>query len=131
MMREAESHATDDKQKKDEIEARNRADQTVYGAERLIQESGDKLPADVRSAVESAIADTKKAMEGTDQTVLNRSLEALTAAQHKAAEALYQQQPPPGGEQGPTSGQSGSRDAGGAQGDVIDAEVVDEDTKKA
>jgi molecular chaperone DnaK len=126
MMREAESHAADDKQRKEEIEARNRADQTVYGAERLIAESGSKLPADVRSSLESAIADTKKAMEGTDQAALTRALEALTAAQHKAAEALYRQTSTAGPEGEPTpGGQEQPRD----QGDVIDAEVVDEDKK--
>jgi molecular chaperone DnaK len=128
MMREAESHAADDRQRKEEIEARNRADQTVYGAERLLSESGDKLPAEVRSAVQSAIDDTKKAMEGTDQTALNRALEALTAAQHKAAEALYSQQSTPGAEPGASQGRPSPGPESNA-GDVIDAEVVDEDKK--
>ncbi len=127
MMREAESHAAEDKQRKEEIEARNRADQTVYGAERLIQESGSKLPADVRSSLESAIAETKKALEGTDQAALTRALEALTSAQHKAAEALYRQPSTSGPEPGPSEGEQ--QEPRGPQGDVIDAEVVDEDKK--
>jgi molecular chaperone DnaK len=128
MMREAESHATEDKQRKDEIEARNRADQTVYGAERLVAENGDKLPPDVRSGLESAIADAKKAMEGTDQTAITRAIDALTTAQHKAAEALYRQQPP-GGEQGPSSQGPNQQGPQSQDGEVIDAEVVDEDKK--
>ncbi len=130
MMREAESHAADDKQRKEEIEARNRADQTVYGAERLVQESGSKLPADVRSALESAIADTKKAVEGSDQAALTSALEALTSAQHKAAEALYRQQSTTGPEPGASEGGE-QQPPRGDQSDVIDAEVVDENGKKA
>src|SRR3989440_237351 len=66
MMKEAESHAGEDKKRRDEIEMRNRADQAVYGAERMLKDTGDKLaPAD-KSAIESAMENVKKAMEGTD-----------------------------------------------------------------
>src|SRR5687767_15214689 len=57
MMREAESHADEDKQRRDDIESRNRADQSVYTAERMLRDTGDKLSADERGAIESAIAD--------------------------------------------------------------------------
>ncbi len=130
MMKEAESHADEDKKRREEIETRNRADQAVYGAERLIKDTGDKLSADDRQAIESAMEAVKKANEGTDTAAVERALEQLTQAQHKAAESLYRQQAPgggpgPSGGDGPTAGAAqGSPDQ--KSGDVIDAEVVDE-----
>ena len=135
MMREAESHADDDRKRREEIEARNRADQAVYGAERFIKDSGDKLGASDRQAIESAIESLKKGIESNDAAAIAREMEALTQAQHKAAASLYQQAAPgggaaPGGDGG--AGGPGSAAGGGAQGgatgasgDVIDAEVVD------
>jgi molecular chaperone DnaK len=130
MMKEAESHADEDKKRRDEIETRNRADQAVYGAERLIKDTGDKLSAADRQAIESAMEAVKKANEGTDTAAVERALEQLTQAQHKAAESLYRQQAPGGGPgasggDGPTAGpEPGPSDQ--KSGDVIDAEVVDE-----
>ena len=90
MMRDAEAHAAEDKQRKEEIETRNKADQAVYGAEKFLKESGDKLePAD-RLAIESATNDVKKALESTDAKAIDRTLDALMQAQQKAAERLYQ-----------------------------------------
>jgi molecular chaperone DnaK len=133
MMREAESHSDEDKKRREEIETRNRADQAVYGAERMLKDTGDKLPAADKAAIESAMEAAKKATESNDAAEIQRALDQLTAAQHKAAEALYRQQAPSGG--GPTpgdgggagqAGASGSASGGTKQGDVIDAEVVDE-----
>ena len=70
MMKEAEAHADDDKKRRDEIEARNRADQAVYGAERFIKDSGDKLTAADRQAIESAIEALKKANESNDTAAI-------------------------------------------------------------
>ena len=130
MMREAESHADEDKKRREEIEARNKADQAVYGAERMVKDAGDKLSASDRQAIETASDAVKKATEANDPAAIQRALDQLTAAQHKAAESLYRQTPPggagggaPGG--GDAAGQA--RSAGGsAKSDVIDAEVVDE-----
>ena len=134
MMRDAEAHAEEDKKRREEIEARNRADQAVYGAERMVSESGEKLPAADRSAIESAIADLKKAIESNDASAMTRGMEALTQAQHKAAESLYRAQsqpgePTPGSEPGAGASSAGPSGAGGSTGDVIDAEVVDEEKK--
>src|SRR2546421_665665 len=89
MMKEAESHAEDDKKRRDEIELRNRADQAVYGAERMLKDTGDKLGAADKAAIESAMEAVKKANEGCDAAAIQRALDQRTAAQHKAAEALY------------------------------------------
>jgi molecular chaperone DnaK len=130
MMKEAEAHAEEDRKRREEIETRNRADQAVYGAERLLKDTGDKLGAADKAAIETAMEAVKKASEGTDTAALDKALEQLTAAQHKAAEALYKQQAP--GASAPGAGPAGAGAAGSAaggqqkSGDVIDAEVVDE-----
>jgi molecular chaperone DnaK len=132
MMKEAESHADEDKKRREEIEARNRADQAVYAAERMLKDTGDKLGAADRQAVESAMEDVRKANEGGDAAAVERALSALTAAQHKAAEALYRQTqssgpaPGAGGEAGGGAGASQGDGQAKGGGDVIDAEVVDE-----
>jgi molecular chaperone DnaK len=134
MMREAEAHADEDKRRREEIEARNKADQSVYTAERMLRDTGDKIGAADRSAIESAIADLKKAIESNDTAAMNRAMGALTAAQHKAAEALYRQQQqgggaPPGGGQTEPGPSDQPSEGQASTGDVIDAEVVDEEKK--
>src|SRR6187455_2110861 len=89
MMKEAESHADDDRKRKEEIETRNLADQAAYGAERMLKDSGDKISAADRQPVESAITDLKKAIEKGDVAEMKRTMETLSAAQHRAAEAMY------------------------------------------
>jgi molecular chaperone DnaK len=135
MMREAESHADEDKKRREEIEARNKADQAVYGAERMVKDAGDKLSASDRQAIETASEAVKKATEANDPAAIQRALDQLTAAQHKAAESLYRQTPPGGAGGGAPGGGGGGEDAAGQarpaggsapKSDVIDAEVVDE-----
>jgi molecular chaperone DnaK len=131
MMKEAESHAEDDKKRREDIELRNRADQSAYGAERMVKDAGDKLGAGDRQAIESAIEALKKANEGQDASAIQRALDQLTAAQHKAAETLYRQTSGAGagsaggGSEAPRGDGSAST-GGNKSGDVIDAEVVDE-----
>jgi len=126
MMKDAESHSADDKQRKEEVEARNRADQAVYVAEKFMKESGDKLDASDRMAIESATNDVKKALEANDAKAISRTLEALNTAQQKAAEHLYARTEGPGA--GGAGGPGGGAHAGGngKADDVIDAEVVEE-----
>ena len=134
MMREAESHADEDKARKESIEARNQADQAVYAAERMMQEAGDKLSADDRAPIEGAAADVRKALESEDDAALKSAMEKLTAVQHKAAEAMYKQAgqapPPPDPASGAGDGAGSAPGAGGASGggdgEVIDAEVVED-----
>jgi molecular chaperone DnaK len=129
MMREAESHAEDDRKRKEEIETRNQADQAAYAAERLVKDAGEKLPAADRQAIESAAEALKSAIERNDVAEIKRRMEALNAAQHKAAEAMYRTASTGGGA-GAASGSTPP--PGGASresGDVIDAEVVEEEKK--
>ena len=131
MMKDAESHAEEDRRRRDEIEVRNRADQAVYAAEKMLQDMGDKLAASDKSALENAIGELKTAVSSNDTAAMNRAMEQLTQAQHKAAESLYKQTgasagPGPEAGAGPAAGQT-SGDA--APGDVIDAEVVEDEKK--
>jgi molecular chaperone DnaK len=127
MVKEAESHADEDKRKREEIEARNRADSLVYQTEKLLRENREKLSDSDVKAVEAAIADCKKALEGGDVAQINRAADALTQASHKVAEAMYKAGPQAGGQAG-GSAQGGK--SGEKTDDVIDAEYVDADDKK-
>jgi len=135
MMKDAESHAEEDKKRREEIETRNRADQAVYAAEKMLQEMGDKIPASDKTAVQNAVDGLKKAIADNDVPGMTRAMDLLTQMQHKAAEALYknagatQGSEGAGGSEGPSSTGAqgpGSQGSTGSQGDVIDAEVVDD-----
>jgi molecular chaperone DnaK len=130
MVKDAESHADEDRKKKEEIEARNKADSLVYQTEKMLSEHRSKLSEADAKSVEAAIADTKKALEGGNVDEINRAADVLTQASHKVAEAMYKGTGPQGGQ--PGGGTPG--DGGGAQtgkpDDVIDAEYVDVDEKK-
>jgi molecular chaperone DnaK len=129
MMREAESHAAEDKRHKEEIETRNQADQAVYGTEKMLRDMGEKVGAADRAAVEAAINDVKSATEKNDTAAIKSALERLTAAQHKLAESLYAQAGAAGAPGGGAGPDAGAAPGGGAKDDVIDAEVVDEGKK--
>jgi molecular chaperone DnaK len=133
MAREAESHKGEDERRRQEIETRNRADALVYSTEKLLKENRDKIiDADAR-AIEEAVADVKKAMDGGTVESINQAVDKLTQATHKMAEAMYRQTAPPPPGAGPQPGaQPGGDGQAGSQGkkdDVIDAEFVDEDKK--
>lgn len=134
MVREAEAHAADDKQRKDQAEVRNRADSMVYQVEKLLQDNKGKIgDADVKAA-ESAIADVKKALEKADTEAINQSVDALTKVSHRLAEAMYQKSAGPSPEGAPGPGATGESQAASGQSkekeNVIDAEYVDVDDKK-
>jgi molecular chaperone DnaK len=133
MARDAESHAAEDKEKREEIEARNSLDGLVYNIEKMLKDSGDKVQAADKSEVESALADAKKALEGGNLGEMRTAQESLTKASHKLAEVLYK-----ANAAGPAAGQGApSAQADGTPGDgqkkdegVIDAEYVDVEDKK-
>jgi len=130
MMKDAEAHAAEDKARKEEVETRNRADQTVYQAEKFMKEAGDKIKPEDRMAIESAVTDLKKALENNDASSIKRTLEALDAAQMKAGQSMYSDAGAAGEAGGAGAAGAGSAGAnGGGSGnneDVIDAEVVEE-----
>jgi molecular chaperone DnaK len=136
MAKEAEAHAADDKTKRDEIEARNQLDSMVYNVEKMLKEHGDKISSDEKGNVESALADAKKSLEGSDAAIMNSARERLTQASHKLAEAMYKAAQTPAGSapgadgSGPQAGTPA--DGAGQKKDegVIDAEYVDVEDKK-
>ena len=136
MTRDADSHAEEDKKKREAIENKNRLDSMIYQTEKTINENREKIPVGVISEAEGVIAEAKKAVEAGDADQMTAQLENLTRVSHRIAEALYQQQAgsaAAGGEAGP---QPGAATGGAATGsgtgtdDVIDAEYIDVDEKK-
>jgi molecular chaperone DnaK len=134
MAKEAESHAAEDKEKREEIEARNQLDGMVYNIEKMLKESGDKIQGTEKSDVEAALAEAKKTLEGTPTSgELKAANEKLTHASHKLAEVLYKANAAAAqGAAGPAaSSPSDHGDAGAKkEGEVIDAEYVDVDDKR-
>jgi molecular chaperone DnaK len=132
MARDAESHSADDRKKKDEIEARNRADAMVYNVEKMLKEHRDKISADDAKNVETAVEDVKKAMNEGGFEALNSATDKLTQASHKLAEAMYKSQSAsgPNGAAGPTPGAGPGPEQEKPKDDVVDAEFVDVDDKK-
>ncbi|RPJ82488.1 MAG: molecular chaperone DnaK, partial [Acidobacteria bacterium] len=128
MMREAESHADEDKRRREVTDARNQADGLAYQIEKTLNENRDKIPAADASRVEGEIASLRKAAEGEDLYAIRNGMESLQKASHAMAEALYKQaQGTTDGASGPETpaGEAGAQ-GGAATGDVIDAEVVDD-----
>ena len=119
MVRDAEAHAGEDKQRKEAIEARNRTDALVYEVEKNLAEHGSKLEAPVKSAVEEALSRAREALKGDDPSAVQAAGEALQKAWHEAAAALYQSaQAPegskPGGGESSEGGDPGSKRGPGA-----------------
>ncbi len=128
MAKDAEAHATEDREAKDKIEARNQLDSMVYNVEKMLREGGEKVAAADKSDVETALADAKSTLAGGDpsKTEMDAARERLTTASHKLAEALYKAQSATAGTP-PTDGDAsaaGTADQPKDEG-VIDAEYVD------
>jgi molecular chaperone DnaK len=134
LVKDAEMHAEEDKQKRELVEARNSADALIYSTEKSIKDLGDKVDSDTKAKVEESIAALRKAMEGEDTAEIKRVSEELTQASHKLAEAMYQQasQKEQQAGAGAESAEQAAGGAGTADEDVVDAdfeEVKDEDKK--
>jgi molecular chaperone DnaK len=132
MARDAESHSADDRKKKDEIEARNRADAMVYNVEKMLKEHRDKISEADAKEVETAVEDLKKAMNEGGLDAINAATDKLTTASHKLAEAMYKTQGAAPNGAGPSAGgpQDGGAGTQAPKDDVVDAEFVDVDDKK-
>ena len=125
MVREAAAHADEDKARKDEIEARNRADSLVYQTEKMLADNKDKIPAPDAEAATRAVEGVKKAIEAGGKDAIDAAVAELERASHRLAEALYKETAG-----GPAAGGAEpSADDGKGAGDVVDAEVVDDDKK--
>jgi molecular chaperone DnaK len=119
MVREAESHAEEDKRKREEIEVRNQADTLTYNTEKVLNENKEKLSAEDVKAVEDAIKETREAIDSNNTALIKEKMEALNKASHKLAEIMYQKAS--AGSQTPPPPPGGGAKAGGQE-DVVDAE---------
>jgi molecular chaperone DnaK len=130
MVREAESHAAEDKKKRELIEAKNQGDNLVYQTEKSLKEYGDKIDASEKSKIEEGVATLKKALEGTDADEIKKASETLMQASHKLAEAVYAKAQG-GAEQGGAEAQGGEAASGPKGEKVVDAdfEEVKEEKK--
>ena len=104
MAREAEGHAAEDRSKREEIEAKNQLDATIYNMERMLREQGDKISPTDRGELENAIADARRALDSNDKRTMDQAVERLTQVSHRVAEQMYQAAQPQGAESGPTTG---------------------------
>src|SRR5229473_2651470 len=120
LVRDAESHAAEDKQRREEIEAKNQLDSLVYQVEKMLNENRDKISGSDVSNLESAIADARKAMEQGGLDTIKKATETLTSASHKLAEVMYQNAGAGAQQQSQQQQQQPS-----SKDDVIEAEVVD------
>jgi molecular chaperone DnaK len=127
LVKDAQSHSGEDKKRREAIEAKNQLDSLVYQTEKIVEESGDKVPAADKEAVTAAVAEAKKVLESQsgDAEALKKAAQELQKASYKIAEALYKQASPPAGGAPPEGGAPGGP-AGAGKEDVIDAEVVEE-----
>ena len=119
MRQDAEAHADEDRKRKDLIEARNNADNTVYASEKALKEFGDKVPTEIKTEIETKAAEVKKAAEGEDVAAIRSATEALGQVIQKIGASVYEQPGAAGGDPN-QAGQSGQAEPGP---DVVDGEV--------
>src|SRR5438309_1072138 len=136
MAKDAEAHAGEDKERRDQIEAKNQLDSMIYNVDKMLRENGDKIAGDDKTNVESALQEAKQTLDTGSTSELNAAREKLTQASHKLAEAMYKAaQATPGAAGVDTPGANGAGPSAGAASSekkdegVIDAEYVDVDQK--
>ena len=122
MVDEAEKYAEEDARRREEAETRNRADTLVYSTEKFVAENSEKIPDDIKSEVEAAIADLKKALEGTDIDAIKEATEKTAQVSQKMGTAIYAQS-----QASAASGAGGQAGEGPSEDEVVEAEIVDED----
>jgi molecular chaperone DnaK len=125
MVKEAEVHSAEDRQRKAVIEARNHLDSLIYNTEKTIRENREKLPSDLVAKVETAVSEAKESLKSDDEATLRGAAEKLMREAHALAEKMYQQaasSPPPPGGDAAAGGAGGGK---GAEGDVVEAEYED------
>ncbi len=126
MVREAETHASEDRKRKAVIEARNHLDSLIYNTDKTLRENREKVPQELAAEVESAVSEAREAMKSEDETVLKQAAETLMQRSHRLAEHMYKEAassappPPPGGE----------AESKGQEGEVVDAEYEDPAAKQ-
>ncbi|RBM14943.1 molecular chaperone DnaK [Streptomyces sp. PT12] len=132
MMRDAEQYADEDARRREAAETRNQAEQLVYTTENFLKENSEKVPGEVKTEVEAAVADLKEKLKGEDTAAIREASEKVAATSQKLGQAMYADaqaaQAAGGGQPGEGAGATGTERA--ADDDVVDAEIVDDDKPK-
>ena len=132
MMRDAESHAEEDRKRREDAETRNTAESLMYQTEKFLAESGEKIPEDSKAKLNEALGDLRSSLGGSDMGAIRAAQETVSRLSQEIGAAMYQQ---PGADSaGGFGGSQTGADAGGATGtdagsddDVVDAEIVDDE----
>jgi molecular chaperone DnaK len=133
MVKDAEAHAEEDRQRREEAEVRNNADSLVYQTEKVLREQGDKVSADEKEAVEQPLADLKKTLEGADSGAIKTATDTLMSASQAFSQKLYEAAARDSGAEGSSAsgqgGQNGDQSGAGSvdDDDIVDAEIVDDE----
>ncbi len=128
MREEAERYAEEDTKRREAVETRNQGEQLVYSTEKFIADNADKLPADVKTEVETAIGELKETLKGEDIAAIRTATEKVSTTAQKLGAALYAQADGAGA--GAAAGAAGAGEAGAKDDDVVDAEIVDDEKPK-
>ena len=123
MVRDAEAHAEEDRQRKEEADVRNQADTLVYQTRRVLRDQGEKITGPEKTAVETAVTEVETALKGSDLAEIKSSTERLMTASQTFSQRLYEQAAAEGNAQTPGGTGTGT----GSDDEVVDAEIVDED----
>ncbi|WP_371480514.1 molecular chaperone DnaK [Kitasatospora sp. NBC_00315] len=126
MMREAEQYAEEDHKRRESVETRNQAEQLVYSTEKFIADNADKLPADVKTEVETAIGELKDALKGEDIAAIREATEKVSTTAQKLGTALYAN----ADASGAAAAGDGASAGAAPEDDVVDAEIVDDEKPK-
>jgi molecular chaperone DnaK len=126
MIKDAEQYADEDRKRREEAEVRNNAESLVYQTEKVIKDNEDKIPAEAKDETESALAELKSALEGSDVEAIRSASEKVALSSQKIGSAIYGQAQ----QEGQPSGGADGEQESGADEDVVDAEIVDEDSDK-
>jgi len=129
MVKDAEAHAEEDKQRREEAEVRNQAETLVYQTEKFVKDNDDKLPGEVKDKVNAAIKEAQESLNGTDIAAIKTAMEKLATESQAMGSAMYAQTGAQG-DPGAGAGEPGAEQATPGAEDVVDAEIVDEDGKK-
>jgi molecular chaperone DnaK len=132
MVKDAEAHAAEDKERREAADRRNQAEQTAYSVDKLLKDNGEKLPEDIKTEVQADVDALKASLEKQDNDdEVKAAYEKLQSSQTKIGEALYASQAADAGAAGADAGAPGADGADqGNDEDIVDAEVVDEDEPK-
>jgi len=136
MVKDADTHAEEDKKRREVVDVKNQADQLVYSLEKLMRENKDKIPEEEANQIQKEIENTKKTIEGENAEEIKKAIEALSQASHKLTEMMYQQATQEQAQQGAAQEEAPGEQEGkqepaqdSSEEEVIDAEVVDEEKK--